>query len=79
MAKYPGLPLPAGLLRPDLWVAEVVYFPLVTALLQAARELGCRTADGGGMVVFQAAEAFRLFTGIEPDALRMLGRFRGSP
>jgi shikimate dehydrogenase len=79
MAKYPGLPLPAGLLRPGLWVAEVVYFPLVTALLQAARELGCRTADGGGMVVFQAAEAFRLFTGIEPDALRMLARFRSSP
>ena len=79
MARYPGLPLPTELLRPALWVAEIVYFPLVTALLQAARDLGCRTVDGGGMVVFQAAEAFRLFTGVEPDALRMLARFRGSP
>ena len=78
MAKYPGLPVPKELLRHSLWVAEVVYFPLVTALLQAARDLGCRTVDGGGMVVFQAAEAFRLFTGFEPDALRMLERFRST-
>jgi shikimate dehydrogenase len=76
MDKYPGLPLPASLLRPSLWVAEVVYFPLETELLQAARALQCRTVDGGGMVVFQAAEAFRLFTGIQPDAQRMLERFR---
>jgi shikimate dehydrogenase len=78
MAKYPGLPIPKELLRRSLWVAEVVYFPLVTALLQAARDLGCRTVDGGGMVVFQAAEAFRLFTGVEPDAQRMLDRFRST-
>jgi shikimate dehydrogenase len=75
MAKYPGLPLPADLLRPDLWVAEIIYFPMETELLRAARALGCRTLDGGGMVVFQAAEAFRLFTGIEPDAQRMLQHF----
>jgi len=76
MDKYPGLPLPASLLRPTLWVAEIVYFPLETELLRAARALRCRTVDGGGMVVFQAAEAFRLFTGIQPDAQRMLERFR---
>src|SRR6202011_1010218 len=75
MAKYPGLPLPATLLRPDLWVAEIIYFPMETELLRAARVLGCRTLDGGGMAVFQAAEAFRLFTGIEPDAQRMLQHF----
>jgi shikimate dehydrogenase len=78
MAQYPGLPVPRELLRHPLWVAEVVYFPLVTPLLAAARDLGCRTVDGGGMVVFQAAEAFRLFTGFEPDAQRMLERFRDS-
>ncbi|MBO3682372.1 shikimate dehydrogenase [Streptomyces sp. NEAU-YJ-81] len=72
MAAHPGLPLPAGLLRPGLWVAEVVYRPLVTPLLTAARAAGCRTLDGGGMAVFQAADAFRLFTGREPDAERML-------
>ena len=76
MAKYPGLPLPAALLRPALWVAEIVYFPLETELLRTARRLGCRTLDGGGMAVFQAAGAFRLFTGLEPDADRMLRHFR---
>ncbi|MHC4048998.1 shikimate dehydrogenase [Bradyrhizobium sp. 25ACV] len=67
MEKYPGTPLPTALLRPDLWVAEIVYFPLETALLREARALGCRTVDGGGMAIFQGTEAFRLFTGISPD------------
>jgi shikimate dehydrogenase len=75
MAKYPGTPLPATLLHPALWVAEIVYFPLETELLRAARALGCRTLDGGGMAVFQAAEAFRLFTGIDPGLDRMLRHF----
>lgn len=72
MAAHPGLPLPARLLRPSLWVAEVVYRPLETELLCTARELGCPTLDGGGMAVFQAADAFRLFTRREPDSTRML-------
>jgi len=76
MAKYPGLPLPAEFLRQDLWVAEIVYFPLETELLRAAKDIGCRTLNGGGMAVFQAAEAFRLFTGITPDAERMLRHFK---
>jgi shikimate dehydrogenase len=75
MAKYPGVPLPVELLRPGLWVAEIVYFPLETELLRHARALGCRTLDGGGMAVFQAVEAFRLFTGVTPDAERMLRHF----
>jgi shikimate dehydrogenase len=74
-AAHPGLPLPASLLHPTLWVAEIVYFPLETELLRAARALGCRTLDGGGMAVFQAVEAFRLFTGLAPDADRMLRHF----
>ena len=72
MAAHPGLPFPAELLRPELWVAEVVYRPLETELLRTARALGCATLDGGGMAVFQAVDAFRLFTGREPDAVRML-------
>ncbi|MEU0386730.1 shikimate dehydrogenase [Streptomyces chartreusis] len=72
MAAHPGLPLPAELLHPGLWVAEVVYRPLETELLRTARALGCATLDGGGMAAFQAAAAFRLFTGREPDAARML-------
>jgi shikimate dehydrogenase len=75
MKNHPGLPLPAGLLRRDLWVAEIVYFPLETELLRTARQLGCRTLDGGGMAVFQAVEAFRLFTGARPDAERMKRHF----
>ena len=75
MAAHPGLPLDAGLLRPQLWVADIVYRPLETALVRTARELGCRVLDGGGMAVFQAVDAFRLFTGVEPDAERMLAHF----
>ncbi|MGX5186537.1 shikimate dehydrogenase [Streptomyces avermitilis] len=72
MAAHPGIPLPAELLHPGLWVAEVVYRPLETELLRTARALGCATLDGGGMAVFQAVDAFRLFTGREPDSMRML-------
>jgi shikimate dehydrogenase len=75
MAAHPGLPLPAELLRPDLWVADIVYRPLETELVRTARALGCRVLDGGGMAVFQAVDAFRLFTGREPDADRMLAHF----
>jgi shikimate dehydrogenase len=76
MVSMPGLPLPEELLRPSLWVSEIVYFPLDTALLKAARARGCATADGGGMAVGQAVDAFRLFTGREPDAGRMDAHFR---
>jgi len=75
MVGHPGMPIPRGWLRPELWVAEVVYFPLETELLHAARAAGCRTMDGGMMAVFQAVGAFRLFTGIEPDADRMIRHF----
>lgn len=75
MQKLPGLPVPAEYLRPPLWVAEIVYVPLVTELLRVARQQGCRTVDGSGMAVFQAAMAFELFFGAKPDTARMLGRF----
>lgn len=75
MAKLPGLPLPAELLHADLWVAEIIYFPLETELLRAARALGCQTLDGGKMAVFQAVKAFELFTGREADAERMMAHF----
>lgn len=76
MRKYPGTPIPEKLLRENLWVADIVYFPLETELLKAARARGCPTLDGGGMAVFQAAEAFRLFTRRTPDAARMQRKFR---
>lgn len=76
MDKLPGLPLPAELLRPDLWVAEIVYFPLETALLKAARAIGCATVHGGTMAVGQAVGAFELFTGLKADPARVEAHFR---
>jgi shikimate dehydrogenase len=76
MADHPGLPLDASLLDPHLWVADIVYRPLETALLTAARDAGCRVLDGGQMAVHQAVDAFRLITGAAPDPDRMLRHFR---
>jgi shikimate dehydrogenase len=76
MADHPGMPFDATLLHPGLWVADIVYRPLNTALLTAAREVGCRTLDGGHMAVHQATTAFELITGIIPDADRMSRHFR---
>jgi shikimate dehydrogenase len=75
MAAHPGLAVPATVLVPSLWVADIVYRPLETELVRAARQVGCRVLDGGAMVVFQAADAFRLFTDVEPDPARMLENF----
>lgn len=75
MAKLPGTPLPVELLHPRLWVAEIIYFPLETELLKAARALGCRTLDGSNMAVFQAVKAFELFSGKPADAERMQAHF----
>ncbi|AIS19468.1 shikimate dehydrogenase [Pseudomonas rhizosphaerae] len=75
MAKLPGMPVPKAALRPALWVAEIVYFPLETELLREARALGCRTLDGGTMAVFQAVKAFELFSGRQADAERMMAHF----
>jgi shikimate dehydrogenase len=75
MVGHSGMPIPAELLRQHLWVAEVIYFPLETELLRAARDAGCRVLDGGGMAVCQAVEAFRLFAGISADAERMRRHF----
>jgi shikimate dehydrogenase len=75
MLKLPGLAIPAQYLRPPLWVADVVYVPLLTELLRVAQRQGCRTLDGSGMVVFQAALAFELFCGIKPDPERMSNAF----
>ena len=71
MLGHPGTSVPADLLRADLWVSDVVYFPLETELVALARARGCRVLPGGGMAVHQAVGAFELFTGRTPDAERM--------
>lgn len=75
MHDHPGTPFDPALLRPDLWVSDIVYRPLETELLRAARAAGCRTLAGGRMAVYQAADAMRLITGIQPDAERMMAYF----
>ena|SRR6266850_2705561 len=76
MEQRPGMPIPERLLRRELWVAEIVYVPLETALLKAARRAGCATMDGGHMNVGQACLNFELFTGRKPDVARMDAHFR---
>jgi shikimate dehydrogenase len=76
MTGHPGMPVDPSLLHSGLWVADVIYRPLETELIKAARGKGCAVLDGGRMVVGQAAAAFELFTGITADAERMLASFR---
>jgi shikimate dehydrogenase len=75
MDRHPGLPIEAGLVEPRHWVADIVYFPLETALLALARSRGCRVLPGSGMALFQAVRAFELLTGRKPDPDRMQAAF----
>ncbi|MGH8633414.1 MAG: shikimate dehydrogenase [Burkholderiales bacterium] len=75
-AQLPGMPLPEQLLRPSMWVSEIVYVPLETPLLKAARRIGCPTADGGWMNVGQGVRGFKLLTGLDADVARMDAHFR---
>jgi shikimate dehydrogenase len=70
-------PVPVSLLREDMWVADAVYTPLWTPLLEGARRLGCRVMTGRELAIFQALEAFRLFTGIDASRERMSAAFDG--
>jgi len=76
MAQVPGMAVPEQLLRRAMWVSDIVYVPLETPLLKAARRIGCATVDGGHMNVGQAVRGFKLFTGRDADAARMEAHFR---
>ena len=71
MAKHPGTAFDVGLLAPHAWLAEIVYRPIETELVHAARARGHHVLDGSRMAVGQAVDSFRLITGVEPDAERM--------
>jgi shikimate dehydrogenase len=75
MAKLPGTPIPVELLRAGHWLIDIIYFPMETEFLGAARKLGCRAMSGSGMAIYQAARAFELFTGFAPDPMRMKASF----
>jgi shikimate dehydrogenase len=75
MLEHPGSPVPIDTLVSRQWVADIIYFPLETELVQGAREKGCRVLDGGGMAVYQAAGAFEIFTRLQANGERMRARF----
>jgi shikimate dehydrogenase len=65
------IPVPEALLHRELWVADAVYFPLWTPLLSAAKAKGARVMTGRELAIYQAADAFELFTGLVPSAVVM--------
>ncbi len=67
MRGQPPLELDIGLLPSNAIVADLVYVPLETALLKAARERGLKTADGLGMLLHQAVRGFELWFGRRPQ------------
>ena len=75
MAKLPGYPFPVQHLSRAMWVVDIIYFPIETELLRAARKLGCRTLSGSGMAVYQAMHAFELFSGCHAEHSRMKATF----
>jgi shikimate dehydrogenase len=82
MGSNDATPVPAGLLRPDLTVCDIVYNPVRTRLLADAEAAGAVTVSGIDMLVWQGALAFRLWTGEEApfDLMRdtVLGLLRGA-
>ena len=62
-----GMAVPEALLHRDLWVANAVYTPLWTPLLTAARARGAKVMTGRELAIYQAADAFELFTGLKPS------------
>lgn len=76
MAHHPGSPVDKAMLRSDMWVCDIVYRPVETALLVAAKDQGCRTVSGLGMAMHQAADAFEIFTGRNADRQAMLADLR---
>jgi shikimate dehydrogenase len=71
MDAHPGIPVPETWLRAGQFLYDTVYTPAETRLVHAARRAGCRVRGGAGMLARQGAEAFRIWTGVAPDALRM--------
>ena len=72
MAGQPPLRIDLGPLQQDTVVADLVYVPLQTPLLTAARTRGLRTADGLGMLLHQAVRGFLLWFGVRPEVTPQL-------
>ncbi len=72
MAGQPALTLDVGALPSDAVVSDIVYVPLRTPLIEAARARGLRTAEGLGMLLHQAAPAFERWFGRRPEVTPQL-------
>lgn len=59
-------PVSAQLFKKETWVCDLVYNPIKTVLLREAEKKGCKTIDGIDMLVHQGADAFKIWTGVEP-------------
>ncbi len=77
--KFDALSFPAQALHPGMIVMDVVYTPLETKLLAAARKKGCITIDGLAMFLAQASAQFELWTGITPDPETMRNSVLSTP
>ena len=71
MTGHDGLPMTPEIVQSHQVVADVIYTPLETEFLKAAKAKGARTMGGAGMCVHQAVRAFELFAGRTPDLARM--------
>jgi shikimate dehydrogenase len=70
-------PIDIDMIPDHLVVYDIVYNPVRTQLLKAAAAKGCRVVNGLGMLVYQGAEGFRRWTGIEPPVGMMFEVVRG--
>ena len=75
MASHPGVPFEPALLSPGQWLADIIYFPRATELVQAARARGLHAVGGSAMVIGQASLPFECFTGQPANRQRMLADF----
>ncbi len=71
MGKDDRTPIRSELLHKDLFVCDIVYDPLETRLMKEAEKIGARTVNGLGMLLYQAAVSFELWTGVKPDAEKL--------
>jgi shikimate dehydrogenase len=67
MHGQPALDIDVSRLPPEAVVADLVYVPLETELLAAAKARGLKTADGLGMLLHQAVRGFELWFGQRPQ------------
>lgn len=65
------IPIDSNLIQEGIIVSDIIYNPLKTRLLLEAEQKGCKTVNGLGMLVYQGAEAFKLWTGLDAPVNKM--------